>query len=111
MLVNLDFHDISLRAAIVGRDFLLLEPHAIERLCRQAVAHLRQLLGVRKGAAQALDFTRVAADVERRADMTQRRGVPHAHALARLELRRDGALSYLLHASPPLPSCGRAPPS
>src|SRR3954451_15013419 len=107
MLVDLDLYDVALRPSVVGPDILLPEPHAVERLCRQAVAHLRQLLRIRKSAAQPLDFTNVAADVERRADMTEWRGLPHAHALAHLELRRGGALSYLLHAFPPLPSCGR----
>src|SRR2546421_12884466 len=69
MLEDFNFNDIGIRPAIVGPDFLLLEAHAIERLRRQAVAHLRQLLGIGKVAAEALDLADMAADVERRADM------------------------------------------
>src|SRR2546430_2055339 len=89
VLVNLDLDDISIRPAIVGPDVFLLETHPIERLRRQAVAHLRELLGIRECAAQPLDLAHLAADVVRRADMAERRGLSHAHAVARLVARRD----------------------
>src|SRR5438105_9001409 len=92
MLVNLDLNYVCVCSAIVGPNVLLLEAHAIERLRRQPVAHLRELLGVREGAAQPLDLADLAADVVRRADMAERRGLSHAHAVARLVARRDGGI-------------------
>src|SRR5437899_1290424 len=89
MLINLDLDHIGVRPAIVGPDVLLHEAHAIERLRRQAAAHLRQFLRVRESAAQALDLADVPADVVRRADMPERRGFSDAYAVARLEPRRD----------------------
>src|SRR5215218_7285997 len=89
MLKDLDFEDIGSGPRVIGPDFLLLEPHAIERYRRQAIAHLRELFGIRKSAAKALDLADMAADVEGRADVAERRGLANAHALADLEGRRD----------------------
>src|SRR5205085_12221992 len=92
VLIDLDLHDIRVRAAIVGPDILLPEAHAIERLRREAAAHLRELLGIRKSAAEPLDLTHLPADIERRADVPERRRLAHAHALAFLEARRHGRM-------------------
>src|SRR5437879_1454807 len=85
VLKDFDLHYVGLRAAIVGPDFLLLEAHAVERLRRQPIAHLRQLLRIREAAAQALDLADVAADIERGADVPERRGLAYANPLSRLE--------------------------
>src|SRR5512138_856417 len=92
MLKDLDLDHVGGRALVVGPDFLLPEAHPIERHRRQAAAHLRELLRVRETAAQALDHAGVAADVERRADVAERRGVTHLDSIARLEARRDGRI-------------------
>src|SRR3954454_20904399 len=81
MLKDLDVDHIRVRPAVVGPDFLLLEPYAIERLRRQPAPHLRQLFGIGKGAAKALDLADVAANVERRADVAEWRRLAYAHPL------------------------------
>src|SRR4051812_10261473 len=88
MLKDLDFHDVVLVSGIVGPYILLAEADPIERLRRKAVAHLRQLFRIWKAAAQALDRSGVAADIERRADMPERRGAANAHLLPDPEARR-----------------------
>src|SRR5688572_1152500 len=101
MLVDLDFEHIRRAAAVVGPYILLAEAHAVKRLRRQAVAHLRKLLRVRKRAAVALDDAGLAADVIGRAHVAERIGLDHAHALPRPELR-------LRHALRPPASAARA---
>ena len=55
MLVDLDFDDIVCAAAVMRPDVALQEPHPVERLRRQTVAHLRQLLRVGECAAEPLE--------------------------------------------------------
>src|SRR5688572_2629019 len=90
MLEDLDLQHIGVAAAVIGPHVLLAEAHAVQRLRRQPVAHLRQLLRVGEAAAQALDGAGVAADVERRADMPERRGRPYFHPFPYLKARRHG---------------------
>src|SRR5688572_26189754 len=92
MLEDLDLQHVGVAAAVIRPHVLLAEAHAVQRLRRQAVAHLGELLGVGEAAAQALDGAGVAANVERRADVAQRRGLAHAHALAHLEAGRHGLI-------------------
>src|SRR5882762_517649 len=95
MLVDLDLDHVAIRTAIVGPNLFLPEAHAIERLRRQPIAHLRELLRIRERAAQALDLADLAADVVRRADMAERRGVSHAHPVTGLVTRSDGWIAGL----------------
>src|SRR5882672_2777662 len=90
VLIDLDLHHVRIGTAIVGPYVLLLEAHAIERLRRQAVAHLRQLFRIGKGAAQPLDLADMPANVERRADMAERRGLAHSDLLSHRKLGRHG---------------------
>src|SRR5689334_22350020 len=85
MLIDLDVHRVAVRPFVLRPHVLLPEAHAIERLRGKPVAHLRELLRVRKAAAQALDLADAAADVERRADVAERSRSAHSHFLAPLE--------------------------
>src|SRR5687768_18176107 len=102
MLIDLDFEHVLRASAVIGPDVLLPELYPVQRLCRQPVAHLRELLRVRERAAVALDRAGLAADVEGRAHMAERIGLDDLDLVTGLELRFS-------HASRPPPSYGRAP--
>src|SRR3954462_12211503 len=85
MLVDLDFDHVVAAAAVTGPDVVLPEAHPVERNGGEPVAHLRELLPIREAAAHALDLAGAAADVVRRADVSGRVRLAHAHALARPE--------------------------
>src|SRR3981189_820557 len=53
MLINLDLDYVSRIAAVVRPHLFLHEAHPVKRLRGQAVAHLRHLFRMRKGAAHA----------------------------------------------------------
>src|SRR5215472_4334161 len=89
MLIDLDIDGVGSGAAIVRPDPALPEAHAIERLARRAGPIERQLLGIAVSAAEPLDHADLPADVPGRADVAGRIGEPHAHGIARLELRSD----------------------
>src|SRR5688572_3590467 len=102
MLENLDLDHVGLATAVVRPDFLLPEPNAVQRQRRQPAAHLRQLLRVRKRAADALDLADAAAYVVRRADVAEGIGLHHLHHLSDLVFSAG-------HATRPPPSCAPAP--
>src|SRR5690242_2033433 len=87
MLKNFDLQDIRIRAAVIRPHVLLPEAHPVKRNRRQPVAHLRELLGIREAAAQPLDLADMAANVERGADVAERRSVAHLDPFSHYELR------------------------
>src|SRR5919197_6295396 len=89
MLKDLDLDDVGVTAAIIRPHFFLLEAHAIKRQSGKPVAHLRKLLRIWKRAAQPLDHTGLSADIKGRADVSERRDLSHAYALADAKARFD----------------------
>src|ERR1044071_9387823 len=82
VLIDLDFDDVVGAAAVVRPNVLLPEPHPVERLRRQPVAHLCQLFRIGERPAEALDRAGLAADIERRAHVAERIGVQNADCVA-----------------------------
>src|SRR5512147_874480 len=98
MLVDLDVDRVVRRSSVIGPDRALCKAHTVEWERRQAIAAESKLLGVGEAATQPLDATALAADVEGCADMAGRKGAPHTHRIAGLELCRHAGLTRFRRA-------------
>src|SRR5438552_2057178 len=82
MLEDLHLDQIARASAIPGPHLVLQKAHAIEYFLGLAVEAVGELLGIGKCAADALDLTRLTADIARRAPVPRGKARLYPHGIA-----------------------------
>src|SRR6187402_1687304 len=96
MLVDLELKHVLVAALVAGPDVSLPDAHAVERALGQTVESVGQLLGIREGAANALDRALAPARIDRHAAVARRIGGGDAHLITRGKFRVDDLAHALL---------------